>query len=157
MFISENLKKNNIIIKAKAKNRWDLIEEMLDLAIKNKEVKEEDKDILKKALIEREKSMSTGIGKGIALPHCTTPKIDHTIIILALCENGIDFDSIDNQPVKIAIFLLVPKTKLTQHIKILANIAKIISNDDIRDKLLSLKNQDSIIKVIKEYEKSLQR
>ncbi|MDY6933450.1 MAG: PTS sugar transporter subunit IIA [Spirochaetota bacterium] len=155
MIISENLKKSNIIIKAKSENRWELIQEMLDLAVKNKEVKEEDRETVGKALIEREKSMSTGIGKGVAIPHCTTSVIDQIVIIIALCENGINFDSIDNQPVKIVILLLVPKNKLTQHIKTLANIARTISNDELRKDLLSVKNQEKIIKTIREHEKNI--
>ncbi len=125
---------------------------MLDLAVRNREVKEEDRELIKKALIEREKSMSTGIGKGVSIPHCTSEKVGDVIIVMAICENGIDFDSIDNQPVRIAILLLVPKNKLTQHIKTLANIAKIMNSDEMREELLTLKTPDAILKRIKKYE-----
>ena len=155
MVFSDNLKKNNIIVKVKSNNRWDLIVEMLNVAIKSKGVKEKDKAIIKDALIEREKSMTTGIGKGIAIPHCTTSKIDEAIIVLALCHEGIDFESIDNKPVKIAILLLIPNNKFKLHIKTLANIAKIISDEQLREKLLPLKNQESVLKTISEYEKNL--
>lgn len=152
MILSENLKKNNIIIKARAKTRWDLIEEMLDLAIKNNEVNNTDRDELKKALFEREKSMSTGIGRGVAIPHCTTLLVEDIVMVIALCPKGIDFQSIDNQPVSIAIFLLVPKNKLKQHIKTLANIARIMNNHDLRNTLVSLKTPEEIVNTIKEYE-----
>ena len=155
MIFSDNLNKNNIILKSKAANRWDLIEEMLDLAIKNREVKIEDRELLKKSLFDREKSMSTGIGRNVAIPHCTTGAVEDIIIILAICENEIDFSSIDNQPVKIAIFLLVPKKKLKQHIKTLANIAKIMSNDEIKEQISNSKSADTLIKIIKDYEKNL--
>lgn len=125
---------------------------MLDLAVRNRHVKDEDKDIIKKALVEREKSMSTGIGKGVSIPHCTSAKVDDVVIVLALCENGIDFDAIDNQPVKISILLLVPRNKLTQHIKTLANIAKIMNNDEMREELLTQQTPDAVIKKIKKYE-----
>lgn len=152
MILSEYLRKSNIIIGSQSKTRWDLIQEMLDLAVKNKDVREEDREVVKKALVEREKSMSTGIGKGVAIPHCTSARVEDIIIVLALCENGIDFDAIDNQPVKIAILLLVPKNKLTQHIKTLANIARIMNNDVIRDELLAQKTADTVLKTIKKYE-----
>jgi len=152
MILSEYLKKRNIIIGSQSKTRWDLIQEMLDLAVKNKDVREEARELVKKALVEREKSMSTGIGKGVAIPHCTSAKVEDIIIVLALCENGIDFDAIDNLPVKIAILLLVPKNKLTQHIKTLANIARIMNNDVIRDELLEQKTADTVLKTIKKYE-----
>ncbi len=157
MFLSENIKKNNIIVKAKSSNRWELIEEMLDLAIKNKEVISEEKKALKKALIDREKSMSTGIGKGVAIPHCTTGAVEEIVVILALCENGIDFESIDNQPVKIAIFLLVPKKKLKQHIKTLANVARLMNDDKLKEKILTLKTPETLVKTIKDYEKNYKK
>ena len=54
MILSEYLKKSNIIIGSQSKTRWDLIQEMLDLAVKNKDVREEDREVVKKALVERE-------------------------------------------------------------------------------------------------------
>lgn len=154
MVLSENLHKNNIILKNKSQNRWDLISELMDHAVKNNDISDDDKEEIKHALIEREKSMSTGIRNGVAIPHCTTSKIKDIICIMSLHQKGIDFDSIDNLPAKIVILLLVPKNKLTQHIKTLANIAKVMSSNALREKLLTLKTPDSIIKAIKEYEQA---
>ncbi|TFH43410.1 MAG: PTS sugar transporter subunit IIA [Chrysiogenales bacterium] len=153
MELSDNLKKQNILLKASSNNRWDLIEEMVDLAVKNKEIDQEDCVEVKKALIEREKSMSTGIGNGVAIPHCTTSRVQNTVLIVSVVTRGMDFDSIDNQPVKIVILLLVPKNKLTQHIKTLANIAKLMSNENLRERMLNLKSAESIIGAIREFEK----
>ena len=152
MELSDNLKKSNILLKPKSTTRWDLIEEMIDLAVKNKEIDSCDMSDFTKALIEREKSMSTGIGNGVAIPHCTTTKVQDIVFILSIVPQGVDFDSIDNQPVKIVILLLVPKNKLTQHIKTLANIAKLMSNENLRNKLLTLKTSESVIKTIKDFE-----
>jgi fructose-specific phosphotransferase system IIA component len=152
MELSDNLKKSNILLKTKAANRWELIGEMLDCASKNKEIDPSESEEIKKSLIEREKSMSTGIGNGVAIPHCTTQKVQDIIFVMAIIPRGMDFDAIDNVPVKIVILLLVPKNKLTQHIKTLASIAKLMSNDDLRNTLLTLKTPESIIKTIKDYE-----
>lgn len=152
MELSDNLKKSNILLKPKSTNRWELIGEMVDYASKNKDIDPSESDEIKKSLIEREKSMSTGIGNGVAIPHCTTLKVQDIIFILAIIPRGMDFDAIDNLPVKIVILLLVPKNKLTQHIKTLANIAKLMSIDELRNTLLTLKTPESIIKTIKDYE-----
>jgi PTS system fructose-specific IIA component len=151
MSLLENLKKNNILVKSGAKNRWEIIEEMVDVAVRNKEISSEDSENIKNALIEREKSMSTGIGNGVAIPHCSTSKVSNIITVMALIPKGINFDSIDNEPVKIVILLIVPKDKLTQHIKTLANIAKMMSDASLREKILTLKSADSIIKTLKGY------
>lgn len=157
MVLTDSLKKNNIILNAKSKNRWDLIDEMVDLAVKNKDINPDDRDLVRNALVEREKSMSTGIGNGVAIPHCTTPRVEELVIVLALCKNSIDFDAIDNSPVSIVILLLVPKIKLTQHIKTLANIAKMMSNDDLREKILTLKTAVSILNAMKKFEQPSQQ
>jgi fructose-specific phosphotransferase system IIA component len=149
MVLAENLKKNNIIIKAKARNRWELLDEMIELAVKNREIGAEDREDIRNALIEREKSMSTGIGNGVAVPHCTTSKINDIVIIMAVSQKGLDFDSIDSHPVRIVILLIVPKKKLSQHIKTLANIAKIMNDEVMRDSILEQKNAESVLKIIR--------
>ncbi|HNX23950.1 MAG TPA: PTS sugar transporter subunit IIA [Spirochaetota bacterium] len=151
MSLLENLKKNNILVKPNAKNRWEIIEEMVELAVKNKDISHDDAETVKNALIEREKSMSTGIGNGVAIPHCSTSKVNSIITVMALTPKGLNFESIDNEPVKIVILLIVPKDKLTQHIKTLANIAKMMSDSELREKLLEQKTADSIIKTLKNY------
>jgi PTS system fructose-specific IIA component len=151
MSLLENLKKNNIITKPHAKNRWEIIEEMVELALKNKDIPTEDADAIKKSLIEREKSMSTGIGNGVAIPHCSTSKVSNIVAVMALVPKGLNFEAIDSEPVKIVILLVVPKDKLSQHIKTLANIAKMMSNAELREKLLELKTADTILKTLKQY------
>jgi len=152
MSLLDNLKKNNILVNPNAKNRWEIIGEMVDLAVKNKEISHDDAETVKNSLIEREKSMSTGIGNGVAIPHCSTSKVSSVITVMALTSKGLNFDSIDNEPVKIVILLIVPKDKLTLHIKTLANIAKMMSDAALREKLLELKTADSILKTLRTYE-----
>lgn len=151
MSLLENIKKNNIIIKTSAKDRWGIIEEMVEHAVKSKEIAPEDAEAITCALIEREKSMSTGIGHGVAIPHCSTTKVNNIITIMAITPKGINFESIDNEPVKIVILLIVPKDKLTHHIKTLANIAKMMNDQELREKILCLKTPESILKTLKSY------
>ena len=151
MSLLDNLKKNNILIKPDAKNRWEIISEMVELAAKNKDISPDDLEPITSSLIEREKSMSTGIGNGVAIPHCSTAKVTEIVTVMAITPKGINFESIDNEPVKIIILLLVPKDKLTQHIKTLANIAKMMNDPELREKILSMKTPDSILKTLKSY------
>jgi fructose-specific phosphotransferase system IIA component len=152
MELSDSLKKANIIIKSRSKDRWECISEMVDCAVKNREIDPSDSKDVKKALIDREKSMSTGIGNGVAIPHCTSSRVDEIVFIMSLLGCGIDFDSIDGEPVKIVILLIVPKNKLTQHIKTLASIAKLMSTQALRGKLLTLKTPEAVIKALKDFE-----
>lgn len=152
MVLTEYLNKKTILVNPSVKDRWELIESMLDAAIKNKSLKTENRDTIKKTLFEREKSMSTGIGKGVAIPHCSCPYVDDVIMIMALSKKGINFDSIDNVPVTIAILLIVPKDRISQHIKTLANIAKLMSDENLRGLLFNARDAQDILKILKDYE-----
>jgi PTS system fructose-specific IIA component len=152
MILSDNLRTSSILLHTDAKNRWDIIKELVSLAVRSSLISDDNETDISQALIEREKSMSTGIGKGVAIPHCTIPYIDDIIILMATNEKGINFDSIDSNPVKIVIMLLVPKSKLTQHIKTLANIAKIMSDEQFKEQLLSFSDPEQCLSYITEYE-----
>lgn len=157
MLLSEHLNKDNILLGIAARSRWELIDQLLKAAVRIRQVRAEDEEEIRKSLFEREKSMSTGIGKGVAIPHCTTDKVDDIVIVLAISENGINFNAVDNLPVRITVLLVVPKDKLTQHIKTLANIAKALSNDDFRNSLLAQDSPELLLKAIRNHEKNAKK
>lgn len=150
MILADNLKKNNIILNLSAADRWKLFDKLLDIAVKNGEIKQENRDDIAAALAQREKSMSTSIGKGVAIPHCMSSKVDKIVIMLAVLKKEIDFGALDNLPVRIAVLLLVPFNKATLHIKALTDIARVMSDDELREKIMSYKTQASILKQIKD-------
>ncbi len=76
------------------------------------------------ALIAREQLGSTGLGNGIAIPHCRVPKCENTIGCLVKLEQGIDFDAIDGKPVDLLFYLLVPENTIEGHLEVLRNLAE---------------------------------
>lgn len=76
------------------------------------------------ALIAREQLGSTGLGNGIAIPHCRVAKCSRTIGSLIKLENAIDFDAIDNKPVDLLFFLLVPENTVEGHLEVLRTLAE---------------------------------
>ena len=152
MVLAENLNPLNVLINSDAKNRWDIIKELVALAVKNSCIPAGAAESVSQALIEREKSMSTGIGKGVAIPHCTVADVSDIVVMMATNEKGINFDAIDSLPVRIVIMLIVPKAKLTQHIKTLAGIAKAMSDDSFKEKLLTFSSADDLLSFIRSYE-----
>ncbi len=151
MSLLTNLKKNNIIVNPSSKGKWELIDELVASAVKYKYIAKENSQNILDSLIEREKSMSTGIGNGVAIPHCTCSNVSEVTAILAILPKGMDFDSIDGKAVQIVVMLIVPQNRLSQHIKTLANIAKLLKNEELRNKLVSLKTPESIIKTLIKY------
>lgn len=82
------------------------------------------------ALIAREQLGSTGIGNGIAIPHCRIPRLSQTIGCLLKLQQPVDFDAIDKQPVDLLFFLLVPENTLAGHLEALKTIAERFSDAD---------------------------
>jgi len=125
-----------------------LLKEVLEFCLKNTEL-EQHKEQVWETLLEREQSMSTGIGLGVAIPHCSITYINEIIGVLALLKNGIDFQAVDDEPVRIIALLLIPKNKIEKHIKTLASIARLCNDENFRDKILSAKSPSEAYSILK--------
>lgn len=87
-------------------------------------------DMVFDALLERERLGSTGLGKGIALPHARMPQITEALAAFVQLPEGIDFDAIDNQPVDLAFAMLVPEEATDEHLQLLAKLAQMFDDPD---------------------------
>lgn len=99
-------------------------------------------------LIERERLGSTGLGKGIALPHARITNLEQAQAVFIRLQDGIDFDSVDNQPVDLVVALLVPVDANEQHLKILAGLAGFFNNNDNCKKIREISDHQLIIDLI---------
>ena len=100
------------------------------------------------ALIARERLGSTGIGQGIAIPHCRIPGCTGTIGVLVTLKQPVDFDAIDNAPVDIIFVLVVPEDNDQEHLTTLAALAEFFSDKDRQRQLRKAKNPDMLYKII---------
>lgn len=87
------------------------------------------------SLLARERLGSTGLGKGIAIPHARVEQCDVTLAAFLQLERGIDFDAIDKQPVDVLFALMVPENATEEHLQILAQLAEMFSDDSFRQQL----------------------
>ena len=92
---------------------------------------------------------STGIGKNVALPHAKTDAVDKMVITVGISRDGIEYDSIDNQPVHIFFMFLCPKSDSNEYLRVLARISRWIKEDKFRENLLKAKTAEEIIEIIK--------
>ncbi|MCF2907785.1 PTS sugar transporter subunit IIA [Pseudoalteromonas sp. DL2-H2.2] len=104
------------------------------------------------ALLSREKLGSTGIGKGIALPHGRLPGIDKVVAMLLVNQQGIAFDAIDNQPVDIFVALIVPEGENQQHLQTLATIADKLKNKVFCKRIRQAHNDQELFAIIEEFD-----
>jgi fructose-specific phosphotransferase system IIA component len=112
-----------------------------------------DIDAVYQAVIEREKIMSTGVGKGFAIPHAKTNAVNEIIAAFGRLEQPIDFQSLDDQPVKL-IFLLVGKENLVgPHIKLLSRLSRMMNLDEFRENLANATTAEEIYSLFENEEK----
>ena len=101
-----------------------------------------------KVLLEREQLGSTGIGGGIGIPHGKLKAIDSIVVGFGLSRGGVDFDSLDNKPVHIFFLLITPENSTGSHLKVLAQISRLLKQSDFKDRLIKSQSVDDIIEVI---------
>lgn len=103
-----------------------------------------DSDTVFNQLVARERLGSTGIGEGVAIPHCRLPGCERPIGVLCTTSPAVDFDAIDRQPVDLLFALLVPEDSDQEHLDTLAEIAALFSDSRVRDKLREATTSDEL-------------
>ena len=103
-----------------------------------------------KVLLEREQLGSTGIGDGIAIPHGRLSSIDSIVMGFGSSEQGIEYDAIDNNPVHIFFLLLTPENSTGGHLRVLAQISKLLKNKQFKTNLSNAKSKQEVIEIVQE-------
>ena len=154
MKISEILTEDLISVGLEVNDKDDCINKMIGIAARSGKIIDKEKVV--ECVFEREKLVSTGVGKGFAIPHGKTDEISDVTASFAILKDPIDFDSIDSEPVKF-VFLLVGKDSLLNtHIKLLSRISRIMNNDKFRDKLDEAKTSKEVLGLFQNEEENYQ-
>ena len=152
MKVHELLKTNFVISELKNDSKEDIINELIDLFHNDPRVTDLEK--MRSAVLDREKIMSTGVGKGFAIPHGKTNAVKEIVAAFGRTKNPIEYQALDNQPVNL-IFLLVGKENLvSSHIKLLSRISRMMNKDDFRLKLSSASTSEEILELFRQEENS---
>ncbi len=152
MKISEILEEQFIRTNLKGTNKLEVINAMVDLVgASNKVI---DREKVRHAIFEREKIMSTGVGNGFAIPHGKTDAVSDIAAAVAVTEKPIDYQALDDQPVRL-VFLLVGKDSLVgPHIKLLSRISRLMNKEEFRKKLLGCSSPQEVLATFKAEEAS---
>src|SRR5215468_10256282 len=149
MSLANLLSAEQIIPDMKAAERWSAIVELIDLLVSLGKIKPADRDPILAALRQREETMSTGIGFGIAIPHCSSDRLEEVVAAFGRSIRGIEFDALDNAPVKFVVLFIVPKNQFQTHLRTLASIAKFLNDRSVRDQLANATSADEIISIFR--------
>src|SRR5438874_11322105 len=142
MSLANLLSAEQIIPEMKATERWSAIVELIDLLVSLGKIKPADRDSILAALRQREETMSTGIGFGIAIPHCSSDRLDEVVAAFGSSRRGIEFDALDNAPVKLVVLFIVPKNQFQTHLRTLASNAKFLNDRTVRESLANAKSAE---------------
>ena len=149
MNLGDLLSLEQIIPEMKASERWSAIVELVDLLVSLKHVGAADRDQVLAALRQREETMSTGIGFGIAIPHASSDRVGKVVAAFGRSHSGIEFDSLDNSPVNFIVLFVVPKDQFQTHLRTLAAIAKFLNDRSVRDRLGTAKTAQELLEIFK--------
>jgi len=129
-----------------------IVEELVGILVSAGKIHDGEKLI--DATMDREAKGSTGLARGIAVPHCKADGISELICSMAISKEGIDFDSLDGKPSHIFIFLAAPTEMSGPHVKALSNIATLSQSDEFLRKLRSAATPREALEIIAREEKS---
>jgi fructose-specific phosphotransferase system IIA component len=151
MKITSILEKNSIETPLSAGSKSELLDKMLRLAEKSGKVNNPKE--AKREILEREKIMSTGVGKGIALPHAKTNAVEDSIGALAILPDPIDYEALDGEPVDIVFLLLGRENNVGNHLRLLSKISRLMNNESFQSRLRECKSSDDVMQLLMEFEK----
>lgn len=104
-----------------------------------------------RAIIEREKIISTGIGMGVAIPHAKLPDYNDFFIAVGITRHGIEWNSLDKNPVRLIFLIGGPDDKQTEYLKILSSLTLAIKDEERRKRILKLTSPEEIITLFKSF------
>jgi fructose PTS system EIIBC or EIIC component len=152
MKVHELLNIKYVLTEFKSEKKDEVINELIDLLKGDERII--DLEEVRKCVFEREEKMSTGVGKGFAIPHGKTNSVYDILAAFGKSEAPIEYNSLDGEPVHL-IFLLIGKENLVaKHIKLLSRISRLMNNEEFRKKLINADSKESILKIFEEEEQS---
>lgn len=148
MTLAGLLSPSRVIAEMDSQEHWPAIAELVDHLVQQDALPEESRESVLTALKEREDQRSTGIGNGVAIPHCFSEDIEEVSMVFGRSEKGIEFCSLDRAPVHYVVLFVVPQSQYTLHLKTLAAIAKILNSAETRESLGKAESPEEILAVL---------
>lgn len=141
------LDSSNVLVGLKAQRNFDAIRELASVLEDDGAVRDQ-KSFLSD-LIRREQQASTGIGKGVAVPHAHEDGIERQLLAIGISREGIDFASPDSQPVHIVALLATPRKHQKQHMELLAALSRLLQHQGVRESLIQAADAAEVVDIFK--------
>ena len=150
MKITNLLSKSTIDIQAVATSKQDIIEQAVKLISKSGAIK--DIETYKAGVFKREEESTTGIGEGIAIPHCKSSSVTKPALCAMVIKDGVDFDSLDGEKVNLLFLIAAPDSEDNVHLEVLARLSNLLMDENFKNNLLNAKTKQEFLKIIDDAE-----
>lgn len=107
------------------------------------------------SILKRERRMSTGIGKGVALPHGISDEVNEVVAVMGLSRAGIEFKAVDNLPCHIFVLLICPGADPDKHHKLLSRFSRVLNDGKLRSDLLEAINAEAVVQILNDWDNNL--
>jgi len=139
--IVEFLQEEHIQTPLRVTDKWDAIRQLAAFLLKSHGIKKVTPEDLVRSVEERERTISTAMGEGVAIPHAKIPAgPDEIVGVMGICPPGIDFDAPDGNPVHFIVMIATPKEDIDKHLQVMAAVARIVSDPGVRARLIIARN-----------------
>jgi mannitol/fructose-specific phosphotransferase system IIA component (Ntr-type) len=146
--LTELFQEDVIRVGLRARDKWEAIEELVDTLVSAHEIRLADRPLVIEAVNVRERSFSTGLKYGLAIPHGTVDCVKDLIAAMGTSRGGIPFESADGAPARLVILLLIPKATFQQYVPTLAGISGIATEAGLRDAILAADTAQEVMTVL---------
>jgi len=147
MRLSELLNPQAVSTRLKARAKREAIAELVDV-LENAHGLASHGEILDRVL-RREAMMSTGIGNGVAIPHGKARLVDRLVAACGVAPEGIEFESVDGEPASLFVLLVAPESGGALHVKVLANISRLLKEETVRRSLREAASPDAFLAALR--------
>ncbi len=152
MLLSELIQEDVIKVGLKARDKWEAIDELVDVLVAAHEIRLADRTTVIEAVRSRERSFSTGLKYGLAVPHGAVDCVREIVAALGTSAAGVPFESADGAPARLVILLVIPKASFQQHVGTLAGVSHLATREQLRERLLSAATPQEVADAIRELE-----
>lgn len=148
MRITELLDKRSIRINGAPKSKNEALDQMVELMAKSGKIN--DLEAYRQEVYRREEEGTTGVGEGIAIPHGKGAFVDKPGLAAMVVKDGVDYDSLDGEPVHLIFLIAAPNTKDNVHLDVLSKLSVLLMDEDFSRALQNAKSPEEFMKIVDE-------
>ena len=146
MRITDLLDARSILLDASPKSKSEALDQIVDLMVKSEKIN--DKEAYRKQVYAREEESTTGIGEGIAIPHGKCDAVTKPGLAAMVVKDGVDFDSLDGEPVTLMFLIAAPNTEDNVHLEVLSRLSMLLMDESFKQNLLKAKTVEEFLAVV---------